>query len=126
MEKIFEINVKSSVSLDQLQEILPIIYKFTQTAQAEVKTLTLKIESLPSGQEEKAKELEKSINDLIDRWQVKIQKLGGLPKGLWLADFDFGKGYLCWKFPEKEIKFWHGYKDGFSNRQPIKRSDFPH
>ena len=41
-------------------------------------------------------------------------------KGMWLADFDAGNGYYCWKFPENEIRFWHGYKDGFSGRVEIQ------
>ena len=27
--------------------------------------------------------------------------------------------YLCWKNPEKEIRFWHDLDTGFSDRQPI-------
>ena len=27
--------------------------------------------------------------------------------------------YLCWRMPEKEIRFWHGLDTGFSGRQPI-------
>ena len=27
--------------------------------------------------------------------------------------------YLCWRMPEKEIRFWHSLDAGFSGRQPI-------
>ena len=27
--------------------------------------------------------------------------------------------YLCWRMPEKEIRFWHDVDTGFSGRQPI-------
>ena len=27
--------------------------------------------------------------------------------------------YLCWKNPEKEIRFWHDLDTGFTGRQPI-------
>ncbi len=27
--------------------------------------------------------------------------------------------YLCWRMPEKEIRFWHDLHTGFSGRQPI-------
>jgi hypothetical protein len=27
--------------------------------------------------------------------------------------------YLCWRMPEKEIRFWHDLHSGFAGRQPI-------
>lgn len=27
--------------------------------------------------------------------------------------------YLCWRMPEKEIRFWHDLDTGFSGRKPI-------
>ena len=31
--------------------------------------------------------------------------------------------WLCWKYGEKEIKFWHDKDDGFMGRKPIEVSD---
>ena len=31
--------------------------------------------------------------------------------------------WLCWKYPEKEIKFWHDKDEGFMGRKPIEVSD---
>jgi hypothetical protein len=28
--------------------------------------------------------------------------------------------YLCWKYGEKEIAFWHEVEAGFAGRQPIE------
>lgn len=78
------------------------------------------IEALPDKKSERAQGIEKTINDIIEKWQNKLEKLGTVPKGLWLADFDNGEGYFCWKFPETKISFWHGYHDGFSGRRPIE------
>jgi hypothetical protein len=27
--------------------------------------------------------------------------------------------YLCWKYPEQSVDFWHELEDGFAGRQPI-------
>lgn len=31
--------------------------------------------------------------------------------------------WLCWKYPENEIKFWHDKDEGFMGRKPIEVSD---
>ena len=42
--------------------------------------------------------------------------LGADVKGLWLVDFDTGAGYYCWKWPEEELAYFHGYEEGFAGR----------
>lgn len=29
--------------------------------------------------------------------------------------------YLCWKYDEQDIEFWHGLSDGFSGRRPLSQ-----
>lgn len=78
------------------------------------------VDAIPDKNSVRSMELQDEINALIQKWQNKIERLGGKPKGLWLADFDNGEGYFCWKFPETEIKYHHGYKDGFTGRRAIR------
>jgi hypothetical protein len=44
---------------------------------------------------------------------------------LWIEDFDAGDGYFCWKFPERQIEFWHHYNDGFSKRIRVEERGKP-
>lgn len=88
----------------------------TDEASREVKSNLNKIEAFSDKAHPAVACLETKINGIIDKWQIKIEKLGGDPKGLWMADFDNGEGYYCWKYPENEINYWHGYQDGFSGR----------
>lgn len=54
-----------------------------------------------------------------------IVGLGGEPKDLemGLVDFPFLlKGrvvYLCWKYGEDRIRFWHGLEEGYRGRKPL-------
>ena len=32
--------------------------------------------------------------------------------------------WLCWKFGENKIKFWHGKDEGFMGRKPIPQDGF--
>lgn len=120
MENIFGICGKKIFSIEEAELLLPIIYRLTEEASREVKKLTKHIEALPSKKSNRAQEIEQAINLLIERWQIKLEKLGVVPKGLWLADFDNGDGYFCWKFPETKISYHHGYHDGFSGRKMIE------
>jgi hypothetical protein len=55
-----------------------------------------------------------------------IQDLGVLIKDINLGLLDFpalkdGRGvYLCWRYGEGEIAYWHEIEAGFAGRQPIE------
>lgn len=119
MELISPTNQRRVFSLLEAQEILPLIYRITDGAQKEVKHLVNRMEAIKNVSGQKASEVEEQINEVVEQWQKKLQKLGASPKGLWLADFDNGQGYYCWKYPETAIQFEHGYNDGFSGRSPL-------
>ena len=63
--------------------------------------------------------------DRLDALIHSIQDLGVLIKDInsGLLDFPALKAgrevYLCWKYGEDDIKFWHEIADGFAGRQPI-------
>lgn len=95
----------------------------TDEVSREVKSLVHCLETLPDKKSARAHELEAQVDELIKRWQGKVQRLGAHPKGLWLVDFDHGAGYFCWKFPETTISHEHGYQDGFSGRRPVMKAD---
>lgn len=120
LETVIEINRKKTFTLPEARQLLPIVYRLTEESCREVKNHVNRIEAYSDKSHPSVTVIEAQINAIIERWQVKIQKLGGEPKGLWMADFDNGKGYYCWKYPETEINHWHGYQDGFSGRIVIE------
>lgn len=110
-------------SLSEAQALLPLIYRLTEESAREVKYLMACIEALPDKKSERALEFQDQINRFIEKWQNKLERLGAKPKGLWLADFDNGDGYFCWKFPEVAILHKHGYQDGFTGRILISSNE---
>ena len=77
-------------------------------------------------------ELKQELNSAVTRLYHTIESLEsmgvslkGLDEGL--VDFPskrFDKDvWLCWKFGETEIKFWHDMDNGFMGRKPIEVSD---
>jgi hypothetical protein len=117
--EVVSLNRKKVFNLIDAQQLLPIIYRITDSAQKEVKLLANRVEAIKRTNVVRASEIESEINVIVEKWQDKVEKLGAKPKGLWLADFDKGDGYYCWKFPETQIAFWHGYNDGFSGRMSV-------
>lgn len=125
------INRKSVFNLKEAQTLFPVIFRLTKSYSERVQVLIERIEKLSSGKSLRAPEgedgyapggayptepLEAEAGRLIEEWQTKIRKLGGLPNGHWVVDFDSGDGYYCWKYPERSIEFWHHYRDGYSKR----------
>lgn len=120
METIFEINRRKTFTAEQVDEVLPLIYRITEISCREVQSHINRMDALNGENEKTILEIETEISQVISKWQAKIEKLGGSPKGLWIADFDSGSGYYCWKFPELKIQYWHGYQDGFTGRRKIE------
>lgn len=116
MENVVEINRKKHFTLSEARQLLPLVYRLTEDASREVKSHLNRIEAFSDKAHPSVVMIESHINAIIDRWQSKVEKLGAEPKGLWMADFDSGEGYFCWKYPEVQINHFHGYQDGFSGR----------
>jgi hypothetical protein len=56
----------------------------------------------------------------VSRWVRSMEALGLEVKGLWLVDFDNGSGYYCWRWPEEDLAYFHGYDEGFDDRVRIQ------
>jgi len=113
------VQIRRTFTLNEANGLLPLIYRITDEVHQRVKKMIHRIEGLQGTNPMLASEIEAEINREFNKWQNKITRLGAVPKGMWLADFDHGVGYYCWKFPETKIKFSHGYQDGFSGRTEI-------
>ncbi len=54
-----------------------------------------------------------------------VLNLGGVTKDLELGLVDFPGMVgdetvnLCWKFGEPEVRFWHGFDEGYAQRKPL-------
>ena len=66
------------------------------------------------------------VFDRLDELIHAIQDAGALIKDINTGLLDFPamrngrEVYLCWKYGEGEIAFWHEIEDGFAGREPIE------
>lgn len=108
-------------TVEQSRSLIGLVFKITKEAAALADPILSELDRLSRlGDTETAKVLEEDLNKIIVRWHEKIRRLGAHPQGLWLVDFDCGRGFLCWKYPEPDIMYWHEYDGGFTNRKPIE------
>ncbi len=106
-------------SLEGARALLDEVRERTGRSAASVETVLAERESLPEGSPERAA-ADAALRRTVSRWTRAMEALGLEVKGLWLVDFDNGNGYYCWKWPEEELAYFHGYDEGFEGRVRIQ------
>jgi hypothetical protein len=118
-QQVVDLSRRGVLSLGEACERVLVLKSLTGKYVELVEGKMSRLESLPATQIELICSLENEINKYIHEWHSKVRKLAGIPKGLWLVDFDSGFGYYCWKYPEPKLEFWHDYNLGFESRKRI-------
>ncbi len=105
-------------TLSEANDALRLVKSITHDSYVELQAIKAKLEKLlPS--DPRVIRVEKDYESVVKAWIAKMERLGVVVKGLWIIDFDTGDGYLCWKYPEYAISFYHDYTGGFASRIPI-------
>ena len=118
MGDVIKIHQRGKFTLGQAQRLLGIVQGITKKAVDEFLVLEEKLQH-HQNEPDRWKEIEQEIAGVLDQWSDKISKLGCLPKGIWLVDFDSGEGYFCWRYGDKKLLYFHGYDEGFAGRVAI-------
>jgi hypothetical protein len=106
-------------SLDAACEILVDVRARTESAHAEVEEKMAKREASLAGSPERDA-IDAEIRDRVAGWARAMEALGAVVQGPWLVDFDCGKGFYCWRWPEEKLEYFHGYDEGFDGRVRIQ------
>ncbi len=67
----------------------------------------------------------KALAQAMEDGLREVAAMGGMPKdiGLGLVDFPHQRAgrvvNLCWKYGEKDIRYWHGLDEGYGGRKPL-------
>lgn len=127
----------SYFSITQANEILPTVIKkfeFVNIKKNELAKIEkqLQISLSTSNNFEEYVTLKQQLNTAITKFYQAIEDLentGVVVKSIddGLLDFPSKRFdedvWLCWKYGEKEIKFWHDKDSGFQGRKPISVSN---
>jgi len=72
--------------------------------------------------------IKRDLRERVRRYEAgweRVQELGGVVKDPQTGLVDFygridGKTvWLCWRYGEKEVAFWHDLESGFAGRRPV-------
>lgn len=110
-------------TLQQARHLLPHVRELTEDAMQEARSVLRGIQEFPPDATERQHAAE-TLRGIVEGWAEAIEALGAEARGLWLVDFDDGEQYLCWKYPEVDLKYCHGYEEGYRRRRPIDRPTF--
>ena len=104
---------------EEAASLVEVVRDTTRSADERLNSIRAELERATPGSSGAAK-LKEWINTVIQTWAQDIEKIGGLPKGIWTVDFDSGEGYYyCWSLDEEALEHYHGYQEGFSGRKPL-------
>ncbi len=106
------------VTLDEANELFPLVRRITHDAHKKLEPIKRRLENMLAT-DPRMVAVEKEYETVVKCWVRKMERLGLVVQGLWLVDFDTGDGYLCWKYPELRIGYFHDYTSGFSGRRPL-------
>ena len=105
-------------TLAEAQALFPLVRRITVEAHEELAPVKQRLENMIAT-DPHIVQVEKSYEAIVKRWVSKMERLGLVVKGLWLVDFDTGDGYLCWKFPELRLAYYHDHGSGYADRRPL-------
>jgi len=107
-------------SLATAREIAVEVRRITAAAVGEVEALEARRDELAAGDDAARAALEGALVRAVAGWVRAMEALGVEVKGRWLVDFDNGRGYYCWRWPEEQLEYFHGYDEGFAGRVRIQ------
>jgi len=124
-------------TITDANQILPEVIKKFEIALAkknEVAKLDQQLQMTLAGQNnfEEYVPLKQKLNTAITEFYAAsetLEKTGVMIKSIDQGLLDFPSKrfnedvWLCWKYGETEIKFWHDLNEGFIGRKPIEVSD---
>ena len=105
-------------TLAEAQALFPLVRRITVEAYEELAPVKQRLENMLAT-DPHIVQVEKSYEAIVKRWVSKMERLGLVVKGLWLVDFDTGDGYLCWRFPELRLGYYHDHGSGYADRRPL-------
>ena len=106
-------------SLDTARAMLAEVRRRTEEAVGAVEALETRRKSL-AADDPTRREVERELATAIGSWVRAMEALGVEVKGPWRIDFDNGRGYYCWRWPEERLEYFHGYDEGFAGRVRIQ------
>jgi hypothetical protein len=109
-----------SWSLATARAVMSEVRRLTAAAVDAVEVLEARRGEVGEGNAAAQTALDQELSRAVSAWVRAMEALGVEVKGRWLIDFDNGRGYYCWRWPEERLDYFHGYDEGFAARVRIQ------
>lgn len=103
----------------QASVLIPVLGRITCRTLKHLNPILRKMSDVPKT-DPRYCEAEKVYQDTVQRWVNQVIRLGVEAKGMWIVDFDCGYGYLCWRYPEEHLLYFHDYHESFNQRRKLR------
>lgn len=116
--------------VEEANRLVPLLIKTFENVRPKLLRLKVVVEDLEANREpqlalkRERTTLTEDIRErlmLIEDMGIEIKAADGL------VDFRAWTGdrtvYLCWRYPETSVAFWHELEQGYSGRRPIRPTD---
>jgi hypothetical protein len=107
-------------SLATAREMVSEVRRLTAAAVEAVDALEARRGAIGRDDDAAGVALEQELARAVAGWVRAMEALGVEVKGRWLVDFDNGRGYYCWRWPEEQLEYFHGYDEGLAGRVRIQ------
>jgi len=112
-----EIGLKDKLfNLAEAKALYPLVRTITEKHQAKLAPLQARLNKMLSNDPRRIS-LERDFENIVSQWRAKVELLGVQVAGLWIAEFDVGDGFLCWRYPELSLNYFRALDADFSDRQ---------
>ncbi len=105
-------------TLSEARALLPLVSRITAGAATELAPLQRRLRRMLAC-DPRLQAVEVEYEKVVRRWIGKIERLGLVASGLWWVNFDIGEGYVCWRYPEIRLDYFHAYGDRPEDRRKI-------
>lgn len=92
----------SKMSYLQAEDLLSLITTITRKTKQEVNVINSQAAYF-KGQAIKTAQLQNKINEVIQKWSDKMNKLGVIPVAMFKVKFELVEGDYFWEFPEMKL-----------------------
>lgn len=105
-------------TLSEARALLPLVSRITAGAVCELNPMQKRLRRMLAC-DPRLKSVEAGYERVVRRWIGKVERLGLVASGLWWVDFDIGEGFVCWRYPEIRLDYFHGYDEKPGDRRKI-------
>ncbi len=125
-------------TLEEANSTLPLVRRIVEDildAHTELEELAARLRRARAAgdreKEESVREQAREVSDRVDAYLAELSTIGclfkGAPQGLvdFLAYRNGRPVFLCWRFGEEQIMYWHELDAGFAGRRALETEALP-